>query len=346
MRLKNTLGKVIGLLMMLVALVLAHSTVWGENVQPRTKVILDTDLDSDIDDMGALAMLLNMHKAGIIELKGIIITSDDPFAPSCANAMTTFYQLPDIPIGYLKDQPLLTNHSRYTRFIAEEFPHKINSWQDAEESTNLYRRLLAQNCGDPVVIVTIGHLTNLQRLLQSRPDVVSPLPGKELVSKNVNKWICMGGQFPQGKEANFYRPDPLSTLFCVNNWEKEVIFCGWEIGNKIITGTESLKSKLLPNHPLYRGYELYNAFAGRQSWDQIAVLLLTRPSDKFFSYHPGKCLVEADGSNKWQDDRKGKQKYVIFKDPDRVNDIMEMINDLMTGNISRVQGSLISKEKN
>lgn len=46
----------------------------------------------------------------------------------------------------------------------------------------------------------------------------------------------MGGTYPKGLEANFHRPDPASTVFCIDNWENEVVFCGWELGNKIITG--------------------------------------------------------------------------------------------------------------
>ncbi|HET6558766.1 MAG TPA: nucleoside hydrolase [Prolixibacteraceae bacterium] len=296
------------------------------------KVILDTDLDSDIDDMGALAMLLNMHQQGSIELTGEIVTSDDPYAPACADVMNTFYGLPEIPIGYLKGQPKLTNHSRYTRFIAQEFPGKIKNWQDAEDAVALYRKLLAQNENESVVIVTIGHLTSLQGLLQSTADSVSPLTGKELVKQKVNRWICMGGQFPEGKEANFYRPDPQSTVYCVTNWNKEVVFCGWEIGNKVITGGKGMKDNLNSSHPLYRGYQLYNDFAGRPSWDQIAVLLLTAESEKFFNYQTGTCIVNPDGSNSWKDDQNGKHKYVYFSPSADVNSVINYTENLMAGN--------------
>jgi inosine-uridine nucleoside N-ribohydrolase len=271
-----------------------------------------------------------MHKAGSIELIGIVITSDDPYAPSCASAMSSFYHLPDIPIGYLKDQPKLNNHSRYTRLIADEFPHQLNAWQDAEEAASLYRRLLAQNADESVVIVTIGHLTSLQQLLQSNADAVSPLSGQELAKQKVSRWLCMGGHFPEGKEANFYRPDPLSTVYCVNNWQKEVIFCGWEIGNKIITGGSNLKQALNPTHPLYRGYELYNNFAGRPSWDQVAVLLLTDQGTQFFNYQRGKCLVETDGSNGWQKKVRGRHKYAIFKASADVSALSGIVESLMT----------------
>jgi inosine-uridine nucleoside N-ribohydrolase len=296
-----------------------------------TKVIIDTDLDSDVDDVGALSMLLNLHKAGSIDLIGVIVTSDDPFAPVCASSINTFYGFPEIPIGFIKDQSALTNFSRYTRQIASEFPSGLKKWQDAEDGTALYRKLLDQSPDGSVIIVTIGHLTSLQRLLQSQTDPISQSSGQKLVQEKVKNWICMGGQFPKGKEANFYRPDPQSTVYCVENWQREVVFCGWEAGNKIITGGSSLKEKLKSDHPVYRAYELYNNFAGRPSWEQIAVLLLTHQSKNMFSYISGNCIVSQDGSNGWKNDENGKHKYVVLNPSIENVQVCNSIDSLMAG---------------
>lgn len=298
--------------------------------QPQ-KVIVDTDLDSDVDDVGALSMLLNLHKAGTIRLIGIIVTSDDPFAPVCAGAITTYHGFPGIPVGFLKNQPVLTNHSRYTKFIASEFPASLHSREEAEEAITLYRRLLAQSSEESVVILTIGHLSSLKGLLQSEPDQISPLNGEKLAETKVKKWICMGGQFPKGKEANFYRPDPLSTCYCVDHWKKEVIFCGWEIGNKVITGDSVLRNRLTANNPLYRAYELYNKFSGRPCWDQIAVMQLIDHPEKLFSYIKGRCIVTSDGSNTWEDLVSGKHQYVIQNPSINNNDLGKDIDNLMIG---------------
>ena len=295
------------------------------------KIIIDTDLDSDVDDVGALAMLLNLHKAGDIDLIGVIVTSDDPYAPICAAALNTFYGFPEIPVGFLKDQPVLNNHSRYTKDIANRFPSNMKSWKDAEEAVQLYRELLSGNSNKSVIIVTIGHLSSLQRLLQSEPDRVSPLKGNKLVKKKVIKWICMGGQFPEGKEANFYRPDPQSTNYCIENWKKEVIFCGWEAGNQVITGGEWLKDQLEPDHPVYCAYELYNNFKGRQSWDQLAVLQLIKPTQHFFSFIRGYCVIHPDGSNNWINDKSGKHRYILISPSTEAITIGNYIDSLMAG---------------
>ena len=44
-------------------------------------MILDADIDSDVDDVAALAMLHHLASKNQIELLAVIVTSDDPFAP-------------------------------------------------------------------------------------------------------------------------------------------------------------------------------------------------------------------------------------------------------------------------
>ena len=303
------------------------------NEQFKPRVILDADIDSDVDDVGALAMLINLHNAGLIHLIGVIVTSDDPYAPVCTDAVNRYYGLEDIPVGFLKNQPKLNNHSRYTKFIAKEYPAGLKSWQDAEEAASLYRRLLTESPDESVEIVTIGHLTSLQRLLESGSDIHSPLNGHDLVQKKVSRWICMGGQFPAGKEANFYRPDPLSTVYCVGHWKKEVVFCGWEIGNLVITGGSWLKENLPEGHPVRRSYELYNGFAGRQSWDQIAVMHLVPGFERYVDFVYGECVVAQDGSNTWQNQDQGPHKYVVFKKETDVAKVTRYIDGLMAGKV-------------
>jgi purine nucleosidase len=295
------------------------------------KVIFDTDLDSDIDDVGALAMLYNLHHAGEIELLGVIVTSDDPYAPVCAAALNSFYGLPELRVGFLKKQSELKHHSRYTKLIAEEFPSSMNSWEDAEDAIELYRSLLSKSPDESVDLVTVGHLSSLQGLLQSEPDGMSKLNGKELAAKKIKEWICMGGQYPQGKEANFYRPDPASTVYCMNNWENAVTLIGWEIGNLVITGGSWLKEKMNPQHPVYRGYELYNGFAGRQSWDQLAVLQILSRTKSFFSYVNGNVIVAPDGSNTWRDDKEGKHRYTVIKPGVSIETVTNLTDSLMAG---------------
>lgn len=301
-------------------------------VMAQQRVIVDTDIDSDVDDAGTLAMLYTLHKQHKINLLGTIVTSDDPFAATCVSAFNAYYGMRKLPLGFLEGQSVLKNHSRYTRQISEEFPHDLASWKEAETATNTYRKLLAGSPDHSVIILTIGHLSSLQKLLQSPADRYSPLSGKQLVEAKVQKWYCMGGLFPEGKEANFSRPDPASTVYCLANWTKEVVFCGWEIGERIVTGDMALKAELKSEHPMYRAYELYNNFKGRASWDQVTAFLLTDQAAHYFDMdNAGHCQLEADGSNHWIPGKSGNQFIVKFRSGIDPRKVAALITDLMLG---------------
>jgi purine nucleosidase len=299
----------------------------GRAAGPR--VILDTDIDSDVDDVQALAMAHTLASRGLITFLGVIVTSDDPFAPTCVSALNHYFGRPNLPIGFLKNQGELRNHSRYTRQISEEFPRQLSGHEQAPDATEVYRRLLGESADRSVVIVTIGHLTNLQNLLRSPPDRHSPLDGAALAAQKVRRWICMGGMFPRGKEANFYRPDPLSTVYCIGEWPGPVTFCGWEVGNLIRTGGARLKASLPVESPVRRAYELFNDFRGRASWDQVAVLMLTTDGTRFFdTVGGGHCHVDDDGSNEWRTDRVRAHEYVVLRPGVPADDVARVMDEL------------------
>lgn len=254
------------------------------------KIILDTDIDSDVDDVGALAMLHNLANQNVVDILGVIVTSDEKYAPSCTDAINHYFNRPDVPIGVEKGIPL-REFSKYTKEISEEFEHNLKTYEDSEDATGLYRRLLSNQPDSSVVIVTIGHLTNLRNLIESKPDQYSTLSGINLIKKKVKLWSCMGGAFPEGKEANFYRPDPESTKIAVENWPVQVVFAGQEIGNKIITGGMYLQKSLSQKSPVWRAYQLYNNFDGRQSWDQAAILYAISSSNQYWNLNRGRAHV-------------------------------------------------------
>jgi len=307
--------KHINLAAMLPHFLLMLLVLLGTVGQAQVRVILDTDIDSDVDDVQALAILHTYHQAGLIKLLGVVVTSDDSYAFACVDALNTYYGQPELPIGFLKKQDSLRNFSKYTRQVAEEFPHTITRVHQTTESATLYRKLLSESPDQSVVLVTIGHLTSLQNLLQSTPDSISALTGRALVKQKVKHWLCMGGQYPAGKEANFYRPDPASTVYCLDVWEQKVVFCGWEVGKEILTGGTYLRSQLPQANPVYRAYQLYNGFAGRPAWDQVAVLLLDEKAEPYFELERnGHVAVAPDGSNVWKaGEKKPGKKHAYVK---------------------------------
>lgn len=293
------------------------------------KIILDTDIDSDVDDVGALAMLHTLADHQVVDILGVVVTSDDQYAAQCTDAINHYFNRGNIPVGVEKGISL-RSFSKYTREISQEYNHNIKSSEDAEDATSLYRRLLSGQPDSTVIIITVGHLTNLRNLMESKADEYSDLSGMDLIKKKVKLWSCMGGMFPEGKEANFYRPDPESTKIAVENWPGRVVFAGWEIGNEIITGSDFLKKSLPEESPVWRAYQLYNNFKGRQSWDQASILYAISSSDNYWDLEEnGRCVVMADGSNRWAKGDSSNHAYLIPK----MNpiEVAKIIDALMVG---------------
>ncbi len=166
-------------------------------------VIFDTDLATDCDDAGALAMLHGWAKTGHVNLLAMGINTINPYTILCLDALNTWYGRGTLPIGVTKNPDAYTPPSRrvrYARQISEEYP-QTNPWNcpdDAPNVVSIYREALAaqpdidvHNPG--VVIISVGMLTNMQDLLQSGPCEHSGLKGMELVQNKVRLWVCMGG---------------------------------------------------------------------------------------------------------------------------------------------------------
>jgi len=295
------------------------------------KVILDADLDSDCDDLGALAVLHALADLGEAEILAVVTTTNDAWCPRCADAVNTYYGRPDIPIGVLDpNRGARGGRSRYTRAVAEACRHDLPSYEAAEDAVGLYRRTLAAQADQSVAIVTVGHLTSVARFMKSGPDKHSALSGIELVTRKVRLWSCMGGQYPKGKEPNFYRPDPASTFYAVNRWpaEVKVVFSGAEIGKPVKTGARLEETS--PKNPVRIGYERYFRAPGRSrsSWDQTAVLYAVRGLRDYWELETaGSCHVSADGSNEWRPSPDKAHAYLRPKMP--VKKLAAIIEGLM-----------------
>jgi hypothetical protein len=241
------------------------------------RVIFDTDMSSDVDDVGAVAVL---------------------------------HALADAGTG--KDSP-----SKYTRGVADAFPHRLASAADAPQAVALYRRLLAGQSDRSVVFVSVGPLTNMAALLDSKPDEFSDLAGRALVEKKVRIWVSMGGTFVSGREFNFFVDTP-ATIHAIEAWPTPIVFSGFEIGGSIGTGA-GLRD-LPATNPVRRAYELFNGLTDRQSWDQTAVLYAVRglagKLDAMWDLSPaGNVTIAADGANQWQAAPDRGHRYLIAKMP-------------------------------
>jgi len=303
---------------------LLTATVLAGEPQP-VRLIFDTDMMGDVDDVGTVALLHALAGAGEVEILGMGLSGKNPWSPLCLDALNTYFRRPDIPIGVVKG-PAFDKRSKYAETIAREFPHRLKSADEAPDAAVLYRQILAGQPDGSVVMVSVGQVTNFRNLLKTEPDRHSDLAGVGLVKRKVKAWVCMGGKIPEGREANLIHDGP-AAAYAVEHWPTPIVFSGWEIGQEIMTGA-GLNSAPT-SCPVRRGYELYNGLNHRQSWDQTAVLYAVRGLDGGLADYwdvrtDGYLHVNQDGSNEWRKSPDKSHACLVRKmDPKKIAAVIE-----------------------
>ncbi|RKN83737.1 nucleoside hydrolase [Paenibacillus ginsengarvi] len=265
-------------------------------------IILDTDIETDSDDVGAVAVLHALADQGEANILGMICSSPLEWEAPCLQALNTFYNRPLIPIGTLKvkdqdsDSNLLPylDHVRrmhpqrmYNRYISQHYPNTLRSGRNAPDSTQVYRKLLSAQPDRSVTICAVGFLGPLSRLLQSGPDEWSEMNGTELVRRKVNLLVSMAiATFPEGKDRFNWKMDPESAEQVLSHWPTPIAVS--EYGDHIWTGSR-LCLELDEQHPVRTAYKLYLDGEGksRSSWDQVAVLYAVRGTGDVFTEKTG-----------------------------------------------------------
>lgn len=295
------------------------------------KIIFDTDLGPDYDDVGALAFLHAMADSGKAEILATLSSNKHELVVPSIEVINTYFNRPDIPLGAPKGSGASMGSSQHwADSIVAIYPHLTRSTSDAPDAVSVYRKILQGQPDCSVTIVTVGFLTNLGNLLKSGPDDISPLYGRDLVEKKIKRLVSMAGWFPKGKEFNVYI-DSTASKYVFENWPGEVIFTGFEIGREIFTGLRLINSSAI-NSPVKDVFRISIPLSaedrnGRMSWDQTAVLIGVYGTEGFFDTKRGTMLINADGSNEWKDDPEGKHLYVIRKMP--VPEMTRFIEDRM-----------------
>lgn len=291
------------------------------------KIIFDSDMGPDYDDVGALTMLHSFADSGKAEILATMASNKYALVAPCLEVINTYYGRPAIPIGSPKTHGVNIGCSQHwADSLVAKYPHTIDSTSQAQDAAKLYRKILSTQSDTSVVIVTVGFLTNLNDLLLSQPDSISPLNGNDLVKSKVKRLVSMAGKFPEGREFNV-KEDSTSSKYVFEHWPTKVILSGVEIGEKILTGKKLISSNI--KSPAKMAYAIAIPKAdedknGRKSWDQTAVLTAIKGASFAFSEVRGRMIVDPSGFNRWMNKADGLHSYLVFKkSPEELSDLIE-----------------------
>jgi len=270
----------------------------------QVPIIFDSDMGPDYDDVGAITLLHALADSGQAKILATVASTKYDGVACVLNVFNTYFNRPGIPIATPKENALtLKDWQHWTDTLIAKYPHKIKANDDVPDATELYRKILSKQPDHSVTIVTVGFLTNLSNLLLSKADKYSSLDGKELVKQKVKRLVCMAGRFPSGSEFNVNRDAPASqNVF--SNWPTDILFSGFEIGQKIKVGLPLIHNNAIHNSPVKDVFRISIPMAaedsaGRMSWDETAVLVAIKGYQPFYHLEYGLMQVATDGSNTW-----------------------------------------------
>ena len=297
---------------------------------PVPKIIFDTDMVEDYDDVGAMAVLHAMADAGKCEILAMATCTRDNSSVAAVEVINAFYGRPDIPVGCAKElgvvgvpsgSPERKGHQKFVR-LAAEYPEWVKhpNSNDAPDANKVYRKALASAPDKSVTFVSVGFITNMRRLLETKGDEFSPLDGRALVAKKVTRWYTMACKAPKGREYNS-KWDAASSKIAFEQWPTPIVFSEFDLGRNIYSGrtvaekeyayrnpVKDIFSRSLPSREKVRaGKAEEKSEEGRCSWDEVTVFAAVHNIGRYFNTENGTFRMIGDnGEDEWIPDPKSR----------------------------------------
>ena len=301
---------------MTMAWYLAHlSLFFLAKATPRQRIIVDTDMGFDVDDVGAVCLANALHLAGKAELLAVVHNTGCDLGVGGVSAMNHFYNNDDVVIGAWrgrygkncdKHYEGTSGQNQYLSTVIRKTGGPIKNSSMVMTGTDAYRKALAAAPDASVNVASIGMPTNLRDLLKTDADQYSPLSGYDLVAKKVNKVVFMDGGYNFGCAAGNIGPPydcEGSAMETLSNMPPSVamVFSGKGASPPIYTGKGMQKSHP-PSSPCREAYKHWccnpngeNGQHGRLSWDPITVMIATLGVDSVYEKQTNiGCQVTAD----------------------------------------------------
>ncbi|MCB1224468.1 MAG: nucleoside hydrolase [Verrucomicrobiales bacterium] len=291
------------------------------------RLIFDTDLGNDCDDVTALAMIHALADRGQVNLLAVTVTKDDALAAPLVDAINTFYGRPDTPIGVVRDG-VSSGEGRYLPMARDTlpdgslmYPRDLESNAAAPAALDLLRQTLAAQPDGSVTLCQVGFFTNFARLLDTPPDAHSPLKGRDLIAQKVKLLCIMAGAFQSidynGRftnrhlEYNVVKDIPAAQKLA-QEWPTPVVWSGFEIGIATAYPHQSIEHDFdyVPHHPVKDASVRYNPPPhDRPNWDPTAALYAILPEREYFGLTPeGAVDVDDEGATEFK--TKGKNQPI------------------------------------
>ena len=242
--------------------------VIARDKQPK-KIIYETNMCLDVDDVGGLAMIHALQNRGEAVLLAVCYNEVHPDGAAAIDAINTWYGWGDIPVGVYRGPFPDPDTSAYLHALTR-FPHDIDN-KSALSALEVYRKVLAKQPDNSVTIISVGFMNNLSVLIKNEPD---------LVAKKIKELVIMGAQNGDSHNLGFHNTASAAQNV-LKNWPSPIVF--HHLGGDVLTGSGLKKTPV--GNPVRDAYYKYfgSKFRNRTSFDPMTVLYGVRGASGYFT---------------------------------------------------------------
>lgn len=285
----------------------------------RPNLILDTDLASDIDDAGDVALAMGFHLRGEANLVGIITSSANDRSADTAYAIAS-YMKPATSRSFVgawqgAAPSGAPSGSRYTSDISATFGVNLGRASYAD-STEKYRALLNAQPDGSVVIVATGFFAALNAMLHSAANHNGDGlgTGASIVSAKVARLVIVAGCYPtdancpagNSPEFNLVNGPAAEAASLVAGWPGEIVAVGIELGGtpveNVLAGPADARSSAV--NPVQQAFHRWGS-TPRAAWGMLGILFAVRDVNSGIEVAGlrGSLTVNpSTGANSWSND--------------------------------------------
>jgi hypothetical protein len=328
------------------------------------KIIFDTDIAgidvngrdiSDIDDLGALAILNAWANKQRCEILCVLTNSRSDKVVEMVDAVNTYYGNPGIPVGLKYGvEGLIEDKNGFSKYISEKFASSLKSI-DAPSAANLLREVFTKvSETDTVIYIHADGIANFDFLsissfLESKPDNTGKLEGWELFNQKVDLFVTYIPCLPNDgvsdncpEWTNVPATDKLKLQFFLDNFENNLI------GNTTAVEEAHLPTNLWKqpdSNPVKMAYEYYYTktpppwHSSGEIPESISIygdglgifyLIGNKSIGHLFQRKDKGCFV-IDGNQKlrWDQERENKNHSYFFTKPELHQELWNTLDQLI-----------------
>ena len=222
-------------------LVLAGTASPASAATPSTSVIIDTDIFSNSDDVGALANAFALELKGSVERPRDRRRHEDE--PAGGRDELVEVHRGDRPVLRIRRRPDRLGHARQRRH-GEQTRHG-GPVRRARVAVDARSRLGGQRVPARARLAARRQRRDGRHRLRGEPRGAARLAartrsarstGHDLVAQKVKSLTVTGGGYPSRSGENNLIGNPAAAQYVAANWPTKVVYSGYEVGDGVFTG--------------------------------------------------------------------------------------------------------------